>query len=113
MITLDQINAADTYNVGLKYLGTLGKLHQQGFTPTFRTRLALTKNNKEYNALIDTATDKDRILALDPNLTIHDFKTSNDYEVYLLVKQYHYGIEAQKDLYNKLIYLGVLENPIS
>ena len=111
MISLEQVNNADTYNVGLRYLGTLGKLNDSGFTSNFQSRLSRCGNKTEYNELLATATDRDKILSLQPNLTIHDFKTSNDYEVYLLVKQYHLGIKPKKDLYNKLIYLGVLENP--
>lgn len=111
VVTLDMVIAADTYNEGVRYLGREYGYRDMGYTCSFQRKLGSAKNLKERRAIEASATEGDRVLSLQPNQTIHDFRNSNDYEVYLLLNQYQYGIEAKKDLYNKLIYLGVLEYP--
>lgn len=108
MITIQEILEADTYNVAFRYLKAKRYTRLGRWTETFGARLLACKTQRERNLLESNATDDDRECALPTNLTIQDFRTSNDYEIYLLVKQYYLGIEAKKDLYNKLIYMGLL-----
>lgn len=110
MITYDTILNANTYNVAFSYLKNQGYTTTSGYTYSFREQLRKCKTKKEYFELEKTATDNCREIVLKPNLTETDFKTINDYEIYLLVKQYSLGIGAKKDLYDKLISIGLLEN---
>ena len=34
----------------------------------------------------------------------------DDNEIKLLLKQYYYGIDAQRELYFKLVYMGIMED---
>ena len=110
MITLNQIIEADTYNVAFRYLKAERYTRLGSWTKTFRDRLLVCKTQNERNLLESNATDDDRECTLQLNLTIQDFRTSNDYEIYLLVKQYNLGVESKKDLYHKLISMSLLEN---
>lgn len=110
MITLDEVKKVDTYNVAFRYLKAQRYTQMGGWTPTFRKRILACKTQKERNLLENSATDDDRECYLPQTLTIQDFRTSNDYEIYLFIQQYYLGMDAKIDLYHKLISMGLLEN---
>ena len=108
MITLEMVYNANTYNVAFNYLKAHGYTITLGYNGRFRKLLSKTTKMKEYKELQAKATDSDKEIGLKLGLLEKDFKTSDDYEIYLLVNQYKLGIEPKKDLYNKLISIGLL-----
>jgi len=93
----------DTYNVAIKYLqGKYGKKH--GFTCSFENRLRKINKKKDRDTMLKNATDQDYNILVNPDLID---KKSNDWEIWLLVNQYHYGQHSKQELENKLKEHGI------
>lgn len=89
------------YNVGIKYLKDTYGYRKVYHTDKFRKSLQHAKNAKERKAIEAAETDDDWVI-------IHNSPTDHDgYEVELLLQQYPYGYSVRKELYRKLISLGV------
>lgn len=88
----------DVYNTAIRYLqGKYGK--QNGLTYAFYEELRKLSTNKQRRERERNKTDKDYETVIVPDLID---KTSNDWHVWLLINQYHYGIRVKQELENNL-----------
>lgn len=82
----------DSYNLAIKYLQKrYGKVC--GYTSNFSEKLRRARNVAERKKLEAEATDRDRNIVIQPNRI--DVK-SDDYVMWVLVKQYHCLSSAPK-----------------
>jgi len=89
------------FNAGIKYLKDKYGYCKVYHTDKYRERIQKARNAKERKAIEAAITDDDWT-------TIHNPATDRDgKEVELLLQQYPYGYSVRKELYNKLISLGV------
>lgn len=91
------------YNEGVKYLKQKFGFRNVHFTEGFAKKLRRARNKKEHKEILATATNDDYIQIIN---SIPD-DDHNSQEVLLLLGQYYYGVSVKKELYNKLISLGV------
>lgn len=99
MPTLEQVYSANTYNVAFKYLGDKYGYLFRSYTASFAKKLCLAKK-KDVEVLMKTnATYAEKIHILANTEQYNEM----DSLIYRLLKQYQYGMEPKKDLYDILI----------
>jgi hypothetical protein len=89
------------FNAGIKYLKDKYGSTKVYHTDKFRQRISKARNAAERKAIEAAQTDEDWLI-------LHNPATDRDgHEVELLLQQYPYGYGVRRELYNKLISLGV------
>jgi hypothetical protein len=96
----------ECYNIAIKYLKDTYGYKCSYYTSSFSEKLRRARNRKEQKALIAAATDSDYMQVINP-IPADDH---NGNEIMLLVGQYYYGISVKKELYYKLLHMGVISN---
>lgn len=95
----------DVYNTAIKHLQVkYGK--QSGLTAAFSNELRKLNTNKQRREREKNKTDKDYETVIVPDLID---KTSNDWNIWLLINQYHYGIRVKQELEDNLRLNGLLK----
>ena len=101
MITIT--DTQDCYNIAYNYLKDKYGYRKLNYTNSFYAKLRMTNNAKQRKELLNTLTDNDYNISLNPAIE-HD-----DKEIELLLSQYYFGFCIKAELRNKLLRMKVVQ----
>jgi len=90
------------YNEAINYLKNKYGFKRTGLTSKAQEKLSKARNKKERKEIEDSFTERDY------QIKINSITEKDDEFIMLLIQQYYYGNAPKKELYNKLIQMGII-----